>query len=74
MSDIAKLVCQTAGKDLPIQMLADGMAMEYTGSPERLQSELAFPITTLENAVDLLYHFYEENPSICDVEVLKTTR
>lgn len=75
LSDIAKLVCQTAGKDLPIQMLADGMAMEYTGSPMRLRGELpSFVPTSLEEAIARLYRFYEENPLICDLEILKHTK
>ena len=74
LSDIAKLVCRTAGKDLPIQMLADGMALEYTGSPARLQSELPFPITPLEAAIYRLYRFYAGRPGLCNIEVLRITR
>lgn len=75
LSDIAKLVCKVAGKELPIQFLSEGMALEYTGSPARLKEELPFFVPTpLEDAITQLYHFYAENPAICDINVLKLTR
>lgn len=75
LSDIAKLVCRVAGKDLPIQFLADGMGLEYTGSPARLQAEVpSFEPTPLETAVARLYQFYVEHPALCNTELLKFTR
>lgn len=74
LSDIAKLVCRAAGRDLPIHILAEGMAQEYTGSPERLRAEFPFSVTPLERAIPELYRFYTEHPELCDVEVLRDTR
>ena len=74
LSDIAKLVCKVAGKELPIQFLSEGMGLEYTGCPARLNEEMPFITTSLEESIVRLYHFYAENPSICDVEILRDTR
>ena len=74
LSDIARLVCRVAGKDLPIQILSGGMGLEYTGSPARLRAELPFELTPLEDGVARLYRFYEEHPEVCDVDTLKRTK
>ena len=74
LSDIARLVCRVAGKDLPIQILSGGMGLEYTGSPARLKMEFPFIPTPLEEGVARLYRLYEEHPEVCDVQVLSDTR
>jgi len=71
LKDIAKMVLETAGKDLPIKVERDGLGLEYTGSNKRLRAEWQEArFTPLREAIAKLYLWYSENRCTIDKQRL----
>lgn len=71
LSDLAKLVLEVSGKQLPIKAERAGLGVEYSGDNSRLRR--AFPglkFTPLAEAVKELYHWYSEHRSEIRKEML----
>jgi UDP-glucose 4-epimerase len=60
--DLAHLVLEISGKDLPVLVGAPGRGVEYSGDNARLRSEIpALVLTPIEEGVRGLYSWYEAN-------------
>lgn len=69
--EIAKMVNEISGKNLPIIAKNPGMGPEYTGDNSRLREELpGFKFTPLKEAISVLYSWYKENKSSIDAKKL----
>lgn len=65
---IANMVREVSGRKLPIYVCNEGLANEYSGSNQRLLSEIGeFTFTPMENAVQDLYKWYYNNQKDIDV-------
>ncbi len=72
---IAKTVCEVSGKNLPIQVAAEGWNKPYTADNTRLLSEMGIiNCHTLKQAIEELYAYYIENQSSIPQNVLSMTR
>jgi GDP-L-fucose synthase len=59
---IARQANRIAGKDLEIRIEMPGLGPEYTGDNSRLREEMKdFRFTPLEEAMETLYRWYQEN-------------
>jgi len=71
LSDLAKLVLQTAGKDLPIRIAQPGLGPEYSGDNTRLKREIkGVSFTPIDQAIGQLYDWYKLNKSNLNREQL----
>ena len=72
---IAKTVREVSGKDLPIDIKAEGWGKPYTAVNGRLISETG-PLTlhTMDEAIGELYAYYEAHREEIPLEILKETR
>lgn len=62
LSDIARMVLEVSGKDLPVLIAQAGLGPEYSGDNSRLKAEIpSFPFTALQEAVCSLYGWYAEH-------------
>ena len=60
--DLATLVRDRSGKDVPILVAAEGTGLPYSGRNDRLRTELPdLSFTPTELAIDKLYLWYEEH-------------
>jgi len=65
--DLARLVLQVAGKDLPIKVAVPGLGMEYSGDNTLLKKEIkGLSFTPLGKAVNELYAWYSAGKSGLD--------
>ena len=65
--DLAERVKARSGKDIPIVVGAPGSGLPYNAANDRLRRE--FPdvrFTTVDAAIDDLYHWYETNQTTID--------
>ena len=68
---IAEMVRARSGKDIPIVVGQPDEGLEYSGSNDRLRSEIAdLALTPLPEAIDRLYSWYEKNQSLISREKL----
>ncbi len=75
LSDIAKLIREISGKDLPIIIENKGMNLEYTGNNSRLLKEVNnLQLIPLREAVQELYDWYINNQNLIDYTTLKSSR
>jgi UDP-glucose 4-epimerase len=71
LSDIARMVLEVSGKDLPVLIAQAGMGPEYSGDNSRLKAEIpSFPFTALREAVRSLYGWYSENRGLIRRDLL----
>ena len=71
LRDLARLVLEVSGNDLPISVADDGMGPEYSGDNKRLRAE--FPdlaLAPLRDAVARLYGWYAANPGLVSRDAL----
>jgi GDP-L-fucose synthase len=69
--DVARMVNDVAGKDLPIIVGNEGMGYTYSGSNSRLHAEIpALRMTSVREGVERLYDWYRENRDSIDRSVL----
>src|SRR5574341_361614 len=67
----AEKVRAISGKDLPIVVGKSGMGLPYSGSNERLRSEITgLKLTQMDDAIKKLYRWYGENTSCIKRDVL----
>lgn len=66
--ELACIVKEVSGKDLPIYIGKAGLGNEYTADNERLLSEFGgFEYTEIKDAIRTLYKWYEENMDMIDI-------
>lgn len=69
--EIAEMVREISGKDLPINVASKEMGTEYSGDNARLRKEIkSLHFTPLRNAVEQLYSWYKENQRMINKELL----
>ena len=57
--DVAKMVVEVSGKEVPVVVGAPGMGMEYSGDNSRLKAEMPdLRLTPLREAIERLYAWY----------------
>ena len=68
LQEICETVKNISGKQLPIYVCKGGLANEYTASNARFLQECAdFKYTSIEKAINELYHWYMKNQDIIDL-------
>jgi len=68
---LAKKVLSISGKDLPIKVATDGMAVEYSGDNSRLRKEISsLNLTPIDEAIKNLYDWYKTNQGLINKELL----
>ncbi len=66
--EIAQIVKEISGKDLPIYVCEDGYAKEYSASCERLRNELSdFSCENMRDSIAKLYQWYESKQEQIDL-------
>lgn len=69
--DIARMVRERSGRDIPIVVDRPGMGPEYSGDNSRLREEIpGIGFTPIAEAIDRLYCWYEENIHTIDRDKL----
>lgn len=69
--DLAHLVRDVSGKDLPIQVAQEGVGSEYSGDNSRLQKEFGpLEFTPIRQAVEELYQWYAVNKDEINPQLL----
>jgi GDP-L-fucose synthase len=75
LTELAKSVIRTSGRNHETVVLNEGMGLDYTAGNERLRGELPwFVPTPLDDAIETLYQYYEGHKTEIDVAVLRGTR
>lgn len=75
LQDLALLVKEISGKELPIQIAREGMGLEYSGDNTRLKTEFpALKFTSLPQAIGNLYAWYKDHKSQIDICNLLTDK
>jgi GDP-L-fucose synthase len=68
---LAQTVKKISGKELPIIVAQDGMAIEYSGDNTRLKKEIkGIKFTPIEESIKKLYLWYNENKNCIKKELL----
>jgi GDP-L-fucose synthase len=68
---IAEMIRERAGKEIPIVVGQPGMGLAYSGDNRRLREEIPnLAFTSLREAIDRLYRWYEERRDHIDREKL----
>ena len=71
LKDLARLVLDVCGKDLPVVVAQDGMGPEYSGDNARLRAEIpGFTFRPLRDAVMELRDWYRANTGLVRREAL----
>lgn len=69
--ELARMVKEISGKDLPVLVAREGMGPEYTASNLRLRKQIpGLHFTPIKTAVTRLYQWYAEHKSQIDRELL----
>jgi GDP-L-fucose synthase len=69
--DVAEMVRSRSGKDIPIIVGEQGLGPEYSGDNSRLRGEIPeIAFTPINEAIDRMYSWYEENIQMIDREKL----
>lgn len=69
--DIAHLVNEVSGKDLPIVVAKEGMGYTYSGSNARLRAEmLSLDLTPVKDGIQRLYDWYRANKANINSDLL----
>ena len=73
--ELAKIVKEISGKNLPIKIAAEGLGVEYSGDNTRLMREISgLKFTDIKKSIAELYKWYETNKSSIDVNRLMTDK
>ena len=72
--EIAHMVNEIAGKNLPIRIFKDGYNKEYSANGQRLHKEFSFSFRDYKSGISELYQWYEEHKNQIDLAILKDTR
>lgn len=68
---IASVVKEISGKDLPIKVAKTGMGLEYTGDNSRLKNQIKSPhFTPIGEAIKKLHAWYKNNSGLINRQVL----
>lgn len=71
LSDIAELISDMSGKHNPVIFENDGLNVEYTGSNERILTQLRdFKFTEIKDSLKKVYDYFLQNQSLIDIENL----
>jgi GDP-L-fucose synthase len=71
LMEVAKTVRSISGKNVDIKVAKEGMAPEYSGDNSRLKSEIQnLKLTPIQNSIELLYSWYNDNRKNIDVSKL----
>lgn len=71
LTELAAMVREVSGKDLPITLLSEERNVDYSADNSRLRAEIpGLRITPMEEALRRLYAYYEENRGMLDRETL----
>ncbi|MNW26105.1 GDP-L-fucose synthase [compost metagenome] len=75
LSEIARMVLEAAGKDLPVIVLNEGRNLTYTGANKRLREQMPnFSSRSLQSGIGSLYNWYLQNRESIDYSVLAQTK
>jgi UDP-glucose 4-epimerase len=75
LAELAERVRTVSGKDLPITIAAAGMDSEYSGSNQRLRTEIPnLELTPIDAAITRLYTWYEEHRDAIDPTLLRSDK
>jgi GDP-L-fucose synthase len=66
LSELAETVLRVSCKKLPITVLRNGRALEYTGNSSRIQTESGISCTPIEESLYVLYSTIKENSTVYD--------
>lgn len=73
--DLAKLVREISGKDLPIKVGAEGYGLDYYGDNSRLKAEIPdLKFTAIKTSVENLYSYYSWIKDEINIECLLTDK
>lgn len=68
---LAEKVRAISNKDMPIQIMQEGMGVEYSGDNYRLKNEMGhLELTPIETAIEKLYQWYDKNRDMINKESL----
>lgn len=67
---ITELIKEISGKNIEIKVAQEGFGLDYTGDNSRLRNEFDAKFTSLRDAVDRLYSYYERNKNMIDKNLL----
>lgn len=75
LRQIAELVLNVSGKQLPISSAESGYGLDYTGDNTRLRAEVpSLVFTALQDGIERLYSWYQSNQSLIDKSKLLVDR
>ena len=74
LTELAALVKATAQKDLPIQVLSEGRNPDYTACGDRLWQETGLQPTSMKEAIDSLYAWYQAHRDEIDQAELAVSK
>lgn len=65
--ELAEIVKQVSGKDLPLRVEEPGLGLEYSGDNERLRAAIpGLRLTPIYSAISELYDWYKSNTHLID--------
>ena len=72
LTELAQMVQKISGTSAPVTLLSEERNVDYSADNQRLVSEIpGLQITPMEEALKLLYRYYEKNRHIIDEAVLR---
>lgn len=73
--ELAEIVRKISRKTLPIYLLNSDRNLDYSANNDRLRTEIGdLSITSMEKALEKLYHYYDSHRNRIDFEVLKESK
>lgn len=73
--ELAEMVRQISGKELPVIPLSNERNLDYSADVTRLRAEMdGLHITPMKQALEELYHYYEVHRSEINFKMLKNSR
>lgn len=68
LSELADIVSQVSGSDIPAYICREGRANEYTASNQRIMTEISnFKYTDIKESVKMLYAYYKQHEDEIDL-------
>ncbi|WEK53883.1 MAG: NAD(P)-dependent oxidoreductase [Candidatus Cohnella colombiensis] len=75
LTEIARMVLEVAGKDLPITIYNEGRNLTYTGANNRLREQVSeFSPRGIQSGIESLYNWYLNQREYIDYDVLVQTK
>lgn len=75
LTELAEMVKNVSGKDLPIVLLSNERNLDYSASNLRLNAEMSrLRITDMKASISELYRYYSANRTEIDADILKDSR